>query len=377
MAEAASPTYENPLRGAYSVRKGEQVLAITDTSCYNLPEATAWLAENLPAAGEKKTYLAALAGLGLNDPEKIFNKLLAIEALRVKEAHSWKSGLKALVSPKIRLLPAQVQDKALLFLGIKTSGLNRAMKLLIWPALMGIAWGAWLLAGGGYKLLPAAAAGHANGLAILLITFAASLVHELGHSFAAASSGIGLRPIGFSVYLIYPVFYTNVSGIDKLGLKEKVLIDTGGFILQSAFVLLLLGFAAVSGNASAAEAVRWIMGIVLFNLNPLFRTDGYWLYKDTYSELKHNRLMRAVHYVYLTAFMLFSAYFLWFVFIRLGRIWGEAILMLKTPSYFFSGGYRIVLGAYFIFVGLSGGVRRFQEGRDEWRELIGLSKSVK
>lgn len=376
MSETTDPTYENHLKGAYSVKSGEKTLAITDTSCYNLPEATAWLTTNLPGAGGKNEYLASLSGLGLDEPEKIFEKLRAIGALQVKPERSWKSTLRAIFSPKIRLLPAQLQERALALLRVGPEGLRLAYGLLLWPALLGALWGLWLLAGGGDKLLPAAAGGKASGAAVLVLVIASSLVHELGHSFAAAASGIGLRPIGFSVYLIYPVFYTNVSGIEKLGLKAKAFVDTGGFLLQSVFILGLLLFSAVTGSASAAEAVRWIMAMVLFNLNPFLRTDGYWLYKDTYSELKRNRWMRAVHYLYLLAFLLFSIYFLRFLFVRLGNIWGDLTRLAQDPSYFFSGGYSVVLGAYFVFVGLSGGLLRFREGRDEWKELVGLSKGA-
>lgn len=376
MPETTSSIYENHLKGAYSVKSGEKTLAITDTSCYNLPEATAWLTANLPEAGLKKDYLVSLSGFGLADPEKIFDKLLAIGALRVKEVRSLKSWLGTIFSPKIRLLPAQWQERGLALLGIGPAGLGRASGFLLWPALLGALWGLWLLAGGGDRLLPAASGGKASGAVVLVLVVISSLVHELGHSFAAAASGIGLRPIGFSVYLIYPVFYTNVSGIDKLDLKAKAFVDTGGFLLQSVFILGLLIFSAAAGSASAAEAVRWIMAMVLFNLNPFFRTDGYWLYKDTYSELKQNRWMRAVHYLYLLAFVLFSVYFLRFVLVRLGNIWGDLTTLARSPSYFFSGGYRVVLGAYFIFVGLSGGLRRFHEGRQEFKDLVGLSKSA-
>lgn len=376
MPETTGPTYENHLKGVYSVKTGEKTLAITDTSCYNLPEATAWLTANLPGAGAKNEYLASLSALGLAEPEKIFEKLMAIGALQVKPERSWKSILKAIFSPKIRLLSAQWQARVLALLRVGPEGLRRASVLFLWPALLGAFWGLWLLAGGGDKLLPAAAGGKASGAAVLVLVVVSSLVHELGHSFAAAASGIGLRPIGFSVYLIYPVFYTNVSGIEKLGLKAKAFVDTGGFLLQSVFILGLLLFSAVTGSASAAEAVRWIMAMVLFNLNPFLRTDGYWLYKDTYSELKRNRWMRAVHYFYLLAFLLFSIYFLRFLFVRLGNIWGDLARLAQEPSYFFSGGYRVVLGAYFVFVGLSGGLLRFREGHDEWKELVGLSKGA-
>lgn len=330
---------------------------------------------NLPETGGRKDYLDCLAGLGLADPEKIFGKLLDIGALQEKTGRTWKGVLGMIFSPKINLIPAQLQEKTLSLIGITAARLDRTSKLFVWPAILGISWGIWLTVSGPAKALPTSLSGPANGLTVFLLAMAGSLAHELGHSFAAAAAGIGLRPIGFSVYLIYPAFYTNVSGIDKLSLKAKAMIDCGGFILQSVFILGLLLFSSLTGNASSAETVRWIIAIMLFNLNPFFRTDGYWLYKDTYSELKHDPWMRAVHYAYLLAFMLFSVYFLWFVFVRVERIWGDLVLLAHSPSYFFSGGYRVILGAYFVFVGLSGGLRRFQEGRNELKDLIGFSRA--
>jgi hypothetical protein len=376
MADASVIIYENHLKRAYSISSGGKILAITDTSCFSLAEETAWLTANLPETGGRKDYLDHLEGLGLADPEKILGKLLDIGALQEKTGRTWKGVLGMIFSPKIRLIPAQLQEKALCLIGITAARLGRTSILFVWPAMLGISWGIWLTVAGPAKALPTSLSGAANGLTVFLLAMAGSLAHELGHSFSAAAAGIGLRPIGFSVYLIYPAFYTNVSGIDKLSLKAKTMIDCGGFILQSVFILGLLLFSSLTGNASAAETVHWIIAIMLFNLNPFFRTDGYWLYKDTYSELKHNPWMRAVHYAYLLAFMLFSVYFLWFVFVRIERIWGDLVLLAHSPSYFFSGGYRVILGAYFVFIGLSGGLRRFHEGRKEFKDLTGVS-SVK
>ena len=373
MDEAAAKIYVNLLKKAYSVKSGEKVFAITDTSCYSVTEEMQWLANNMPESGGRSEYFRSLSGLGLNEPEKIFNKLMAIGAFQEKPARSWKTVFRSVLSPKVRLLPAQWQERVLGFAGVETGGLGRMLSFFFWPALLGAILGLWLFAGGGDRMLPDAAFGKVNGLAVIVLVVISSLVHEVGHSFAAAASGIGLRPIGFSVYLIYPAFYTNVSGIDKLDLKKKILIDCGGFILQLVYILGLLLFASAAGSATAAEAVRWIMAMVLFNLNPFLRTDGYWLYKDTYSDLKHNRWMRAGHYLYLLAFMAFSVYFLRFIFIRIGSIWSELNILAHSPSYFFSGGYKVIIGAYFVFVGFSGGLRRFKEGRQEWLELIGVS----
>lgn len=356
------------------MRYGDKLLAITDTSCYSVAEEAVWLAGQLPESGRRSDYSSALAGLGINDPEKILEKLLAIGALTEKQGKTWTASFRSLLSPSIRLIPAQLQDIVSRSLGLTVERLSRIFPKLAWPALAAVLPGLWLFAGGGDRMLPAAAFGPANSLLVLALVVLGSLVHELGHSYAAAASGIGLRPIGFSVYLIYPVFYTNVSGVDRLPLGKRALVDLGGFILQSLYVFLLLAAAVGLGSPSAAEAVRWSMLIMLFNLNPLLRTDAYWLYKDTYSSLMHKRWMRALHYVYLAAFVAFSVYFLWFVWVRMGTILSELAMLWHTPSYFLHGGYKVVLGAYFVFVGLSGGVRRFQEGKKEFKDLLSAAK---
>lgn len=369
MTGAAEQLYSNHLKEAYSAGEAGRRLAITSSSCYELGEETAWLVAELPAAGTEKDYLAALAALGINDPRRIFDKLLSIGVLREKGRKTWRGILYFIFHPKIRLISSRAQERALRLLAVDQAVMSKHAVFLSALALAGLLWGGALLLAGPGRVLPAAASGGQSGLLVFLLVIAASLVHELGHSLAAAASGIGLRPIGFSVYLIYPVFYTNVSGIDKLGLKQKALIDCGGFISQFIFVLLLLLFSALFGSPAAAEAARWTTAIILFNMNPFLRTDGYWLYKDIYSELKAQRWARLAHYLYLTLFFAFSAYFLWLVAGMLGGLKRELELLVRSPGYLFTGGYRIILGVYFALLGLGGGLKRFNEGKQEWQEL--------
>jgi len=368
MTEAPVPLYENHLKGAYSVPGGDKVLAITDTSCYTLAEETAWLTGKIPASGSRSEYLDVLSGLGIAEPSRIFDRLLAIGALRVKKKRSLGGLFRSFISPKIKLLSARVQEKLFGFFGAGPGGFGKALRALAWPAGTGLAWGTLFLLVPG-AVPPAATGGEPSAPAVIALVIAASLAHELGHSLAAAASGIGLRPIGFSVYLIYPVFYTNVSGMDRLKLREKALIDCGGLILQSVFLLALLLFLSFTGSPSAAEAARWITAIMFFNLNPLLRTDGYWLYKDVYSEFRHKSWMRYVHHVYLLVFVVFTAWFLWFVLARLGHVRSEFGELMRSPGYFLDGGYKVILGVYLVFVGLAGGLNRFKEGRSEWKEL--------
>ncbi|MEI7527416.1 MAG: hypothetical protein WCK76_00620 [Elusimicrobiota bacterium] len=362
--------YENHLKNAYVVKSENKHLAITDTSCYQLSEETAWLIAGLPDNGGKELYFDFLSGLGLNEPQRIFNRLTSIGALRERRHRSLRNILGMVLAPKIRLFTARFQENILSFFGLGWGvGLYRLIGIFSVISLLGLLWGAALVTIGPERTLLSLLAGHVSGLAVFLLVITGSLIHELGHSFAAAASGIGLRPIGVSVYLIYPVFYTNVSGIEKVSLGKKVLIDCGGFVFQGVFLFLLLLTCSFTGNVSFAEAARWIMVMVFFNLNPLFRTDGYWIYKDLYSEFKNNSWARAAHHLYLVAFIMFSVYFLWLVIGSFESTWRGLNILMHSPRYFFSGGYRIVLGAYFILIGLAGGLRRFQEGRLEWLEL--------
>lgn len=353
---------ENHLKGAYAVEKPGGRLAITETSCYHISEETGWLIEQLPAAGVREEYLKTMADLGIEAPGKIFDRLMSIGVLREKKRKTWRDRVRSLLTPRIKLFPAGLQERI-----VKKAFSMRVVADRLLPASLVLA-AAGLIAGASVLAAGTRTEG-AGGMEIFLLVVAGSLLHELGHSFAAAVSGIGFRPIGFSVYLIYPVFYTNVSGIDKLGLKEKVLIDCGGFIFQLVYVLSLLVFWAAAGSPSALEAARWTMLIMMFNLNPLLRTDGYWLYKDVYAELKDRKWARAVHHLYVAAFFVFSAYFIWLVGGRLGGLWRELAVISGSPRELFSGGHRLLLGAYFILLGFYGGLQRFKEGRQEWAEL--------
>lgn len=369
MTSNSNVVYENHLKKAYSVKNDYRHLAITDTSCYQLNEETAWLIAELPDKGEKELYFNSLSHLGLNEPNKIFDILFSIGVLRVKGKRSWKDLSKKLLAPSIKLLSAQVQEKIFKLFRSDPASINKVTQILAAFSVVGLLWGALLLIAGPEKAIPVPIVGKVSVFMLCLLIILGSLVHELGHSFAAMSTGIGLRPIGFSIYLIYPVFYTNVSGIEKVGFVKKILIDCGGFIFQGAFLFLLLLACSFTGNVTLEEVARWIMIIVLFNLNPLFRTDGYWLYKDMYTEFKTKPWARGMHYLYLTAFAAFSIYILWLVGRRLEDIWHGINMLIHSPNYFFSGGYRLVFAAYFIHIGLYGGLRRFQEGRQEWLEL--------
>jgi putative peptide zinc metalloprotease protein len=106
------------------------------------------------------------------------------------------------------------------------------------------------------------------------------LFHEFGHSAACAWFGAPPREIGFTVYLIYPAFYSDVSSAWRLSRWQRVIVDLGGnyFQLVAAFILAVAFW--VSHWAPLRVAGVMILYTCVFSLNPFFKFDGYWVLAD-------------------------------------------------------------------------------------------------
>lgn len=115
---------------------------------------------------------------------------------------------------------------------------------------------------------------------ILLITAAGLLFHELGHATAAFRFGCRKVDIGFGWYIVFLVFYAELSESWRLGRKQRAIIDSGGLYFQSIFTAILVFYYAQTGSAAVFYAIVLLNLSFLWNLNPFFRMDGYWLASD-------------------------------------------------------------------------------------------------
>ncbi len=110
---------------------------------------------------------------------------------------------------------------------------------------------------------------------------ATTVFHEFGHAAALRYGGGRLRGMGAGVYLFYPVFFTDTTDAYRLGRRERIRIDLGGFYFQSIAAVALIGLAALSGW-------EWLLvPVFMINLEtlrqlllPFVRLDGYWLFAD-------------------------------------------------------------------------------------------------
>jgi len=113
-----------------------------------------------------------------------------------------------------------------------------------------------------------------------LLVFLSVLFHEFGHLSACQYFGCPHGEIRLGLYLVFPVFYANVTPAWQLERKARVVVDLGGMYFQ-----LMLTIPAFLLFHLTQEQV-WLLlfleldAMILFCLNPFLRFDGYWLCSD-------------------------------------------------------------------------------------------------
>jgi putative peptide zinc metalloprotease protein len=106
------------------------------------------------------------------------------------------------------------------------------------------------------------------------------VAHEFGHASACAYYGVKPRDIGFAIYLIYPVFYSDVTAAWQLKRWQRVVVDLGGVFFQLIIgALFTLGYFWWHWEPLRL-AFLLIFSSCLFSLNPIFKFDGYWVVAD-------------------------------------------------------------------------------------------------
>jgi len=113
------------------------------------------------------------------------------------------------------------------------------------------------------------------------------MAHELGHAVACKKYGIAPKSIGFGFYLIFPVFYTDVSRAWSLGKYKRIVINLGGIYFQAMInVVLIALYFMLGANEYMQSFVKIILVtntfVAIYSLVPFLRYDGYWVYSDLF-----------------------------------------------------------------------------------------------
>lgn len=119
-------------------------------------------------------------------------------------------------------------------------------------------------------------------LILMLFSTLGTLCHEFGHASAAASFGCRRITIGWGLYLIYTVLWTNVSEAWRLPRGQRAIIDIGGVYFESFFQLAMLFAYLGTLNPLYLFAYIFIDLSMARTFNPFLRMDGYWLMSDLF-----------------------------------------------------------------------------------------------
>lgn len=122
---------------------------------------------------------------------------------------------------------------------------------------------------------------------LLLFLFLFSVIntfwHEVGHATAAYRFGVDPKDIGFGFYIVYPIFFTDVSDIWQLNKNQRNVVNLGGIYFQLIVNIILIGLYYISPMFWFSPILITLnTGAALISLNPFFRYDGYWVYSDSF-----------------------------------------------------------------------------------------------
>jgi putative peptide zinc metalloprotease protein len=142
-------------------------------------------------------------------------------------------------------------------------------------------------------------------LGYLLAIFGFLLLHEFGHATASMVMGKAPGKIGVGIYFVFPAFFTDLTAIWSLQRQQRIVINLGGIHLQLLINLLMMGILFLFQNSP--PTVSFMLRIIgfnilisLYNINPFFKFDGYWIYSDFFKlpnlRQQSNELLRSLFF---------------------------------------------------------------------------------
>ncbi|UXE67064.1 MAG: hypothetical protein KA713_00215 [Chryseotalea sp. WA131a] len=120
-----------------------------------------------------------------------------------------------------------------------------------------------------------------NLLVFYVFLLLSVFLHEMGHASACKRFGAKHGDLGFGFYLIFPVFYADVSDSWRLSRKQRIIIDLAGIYMELIlYTVISLIFLFTREDFLIQLVFVRLLGTVT-NLNPFLRFDGYWALSDS------------------------------------------------------------------------------------------------
>ncbi|MGY5871883.1 MAG: hypothetical protein RTV72_06550, partial [Candidatus Thorarchaeota archaeon] len=122
-----------------------------------------------------------------------------------------------------------------------------------------------------------------NSSILLPIVFVGGslVLHEIGHIAAAVRNGVIPKEAGVGMFLLFPIFYVDLNCVWKLDKKYRSQVDLGGIYFQLMFSSIFIVMNEIWWHTNISIILAYAtIGMVLLNLVPFFKWDGYWLVSD-------------------------------------------------------------------------------------------------
>ena len=120
----------------------------------------------------------------------------------------------------------------------------------------------------------------ALGLVLFALVILSLAFHECGHAAACRYGGARPGRIGIGIYLVWPVFYTDVTDSWRLSKAGRLRTDLGGVYFNVLFALTAAGaFLATSYKPLLIVVVSQQL-LLLDQFVPWVRLDGYHIVSD-------------------------------------------------------------------------------------------------
>lgn len=124
--------------------------------------------------------------------------------------------------------------------------------------------------------------------AIMLIT---TFIHELGHLSACRRWACPHGAMGFGLYFFSPVFFADVTSTWRLKRWQRIVVDLGGIYLELLSIPILWVLFLLTDDYTYLMAIVATDMVILSNLEPFMKLDGYWLLSDAGIPNLHLRMM--------------------------------------------------------------------------------------
>lgn len=106
------------------------------------------------------------------------------------------------------------------------------------------------------------------------------LLHEIGHIAACRRFTGKNGGIGVGIYIIYPVFFSDISAIWHSTKHQKTITNLAGIYMQFWCALLAFGIGFFSDNNLFIDFSKSLIILCFVQIFPFIRSDGYWLISD-------------------------------------------------------------------------------------------------